>query len=435
MKTVFALIKKDFLLFLADRVGMALTFVMPIVLIYIFGQIFGTASAPRGIGLILVNESEAPAMQKIESILDTTETFRVRKMYRDENGKELTYDSVRAKMDVKSGVAPAALIIPADAVTDTAMGVKLKLYFDPQNEFESKVTMGVLQQIIMQEIPSVLFASMNRRSENFLGKDSSDFFRQEMAGTISKYFNVDQKEALKFFEMNLDDTSAQSDQDSKEFFSELINIEQTQLTGTDKKNQGATRGVGGWAMMFLLFSITASASSLFDEKKSGVVYRILSSPVTRPHILYSKYLFNIALGVTQLTILFLTGYLLFDIDIFTNFTNLMLVIIAASVACTAFGMLLSAVSKTSAQANGLATILILLMSAIGGAWFPTSFMPSFIQLISKFTLVYWSIDGFLNVLWRDAGVLAILPHLGFLFLFAGIMITVSHFLFKRGNVF
>jgi len=187
--------------------------------------------------------------------------------------------------------------------------------------------------------------------------------------------------------------------------------------------------------MFLMFTLTASSSSLFEEKKSGVVLRILVSPISRVHILWSKYLYNISLGFIQLTVLFVAGSLMYRIDIFSNFVNLLLVILAAASACTAFGMLLSAFSKTAAQANGWGTFLILAMSSIGGAWFPTSFMPGYIQTISKFTIVYWSMDGFLQVLWRQAGIESILPTLGILFGVAIVISSISVLQFKKGEVF
>jgi ABC-2 type transport system permease protein len=188
-------------------------------------------------------------------------------------------------------------------------------------------------------------------------------------------------------------------------------------------------------MTFLLFTLTASSSSLFEDRKSGVLLRLLTSPVSRVHILWSKYLFNMSLGIIQLLFMFLSGWFMFQIDIFSNFFNLMLIIIAASTACTAFGMLLAAFSQTRQQAQGLGTLFILSMSAIGGAWFPTNFMPATIQFFSKLTVVYWSMDGFLEVLWRGVGLVSILPHLGILFGMGTIINFISVRRFKKGHIF
>jgi len=207
------------------------------------------------------------------------------------------------------------------------------------------------------------------------------------------------------------------------------------LVGQQLTNPWATRSVGGWAMTFLLFTLTAASASLFEEKNSGVMLRLLTSPVSRVHILWSKYLFNMVLGIAQLLFMFIAGWLLFDVDIFSNFFNLMLIIVAAATACTSFGMLLAAFSTTRQQAQGLGTLLILTMSAIGGAWFPTSFMPSSIQFFSKLTIVYWSMDGFLQVLWRGVDTSGILLHVAILFGTAALVNVISVRQFRKGDIF
>ena len=45
-------------------------------------------------------------------------------------------------------------------------------------------------------------------------------------------------------------------------------------------------------------------------------------------------------------------------------------------------MLLAAVAPSPEAARGLATLLVITMSACGGAWFPVSFMPEFMQHVS-----------------------------------------------------
>jgi ABC-2 type transport system permease protein len=98
-------------------------------------------------------------------------------------------------------------------------------------------------------------------------------------------------------------------------------------------------------------------------------------------------------------------------------------------------MLLAAIARSAAAAGSLGTLLILTMSAIGGAWFPTSFMPDFIQSLSKFTIVYWAIEGFIQVLWADCTTRELLPTLGILFGLAAVVNAFSVWRFKRGEMF
>jgi ABC-2 type transport system permease protein len=277
---------------------------------------------------------------------------------------------------------------------------------------------------------------MQHRAETMLGKNKGMSFNRKIASIVSEYYGIDTSKILNWTKFSFADSAVSDSASNKNnFFKDLLDMQKVQLVGKDINNPNATRSVGGWAMMFLLFTITASSTSLFDENKSGVVVRILSAPVSRVQILWGKYLYNISLGCIQLSVLFLAGYVFFNIDIFSNIINLFIIIIASAAASTAFGMLLAAFSKTSAQANGLGTFLILTMSAIGGAWFPTFILPQFIQVLSKGTIVYWSIEGFMQVLWRNANTFEILPYVGVLLGISALVNFVSIIQFKKGNVF
>ncbi len=435
MKTILKLIKKDYILFWHDKPAVGLTFLVPIVLIYIFGSIFSGGGSPQGIRLAFINSSNATVAKKIETALDTSSTFQLIKTYTNDQGKKVTFDTNSVKDFIRRGNASAALVIPADAFTDTSTSLRLKFYYDPKNNIEMQMIQGLLTQTIMTEIPSVFISSMQRKAEGYLGMEKGSNFNKQIASVISKYYKVDTAEILHGMQFAYTD-SVDSDTSRKagNFFSNILQMDKKQLVGANVTSPDATRSVGGWAVMFLLFTLTGTSTSLFDESKSGVILRILSSPISRVQILWSKYLYNISLGCIQLFVLFFLGYLLFNINIFSNFLNLVLMIIAASAASTAFGMLLAAFCKTAAQANGLGTFLVLTMSAVGGAWFPTFILPPFIQVISKLTIVYWAVEGFLKVLWNGYGFIDILPYLGALIGIAAVVNLVSLWKFKRGTI-
>jgi ABC-2 type transport system permease protein len=193
--------------------------------------------------------------------------------------------------------------------------------------------------------------------------------------------------------------------------------------------------VGGWAIQFLLFALTASATALFREKEHGIFDRVLSAPVTRGDILWSKFLYGILLGLTQLIVLFMAGQVLYGIDIGSQLPHLIIVCVFAAAACTSFGMLIASVSPTPESARGLSTFAILIMSAVGGAWFPVSFMPEFIQRLSKLTLVYWSMEGFSEVLWAHGTLAELAPALGYLSLITALVMAFSVWRFRKGQIF
>ena len=438
MKPVLRLLRLSYRVFLNDRVAVGLTFFVPLVLMSLFGAIFGRSDVGiEAARLAFLNQSPSPVAKAIERTLDTMKAFRLIRSAKGGDGLMKAFDTTSVKEYVRSGRVTAALVFPSDAYTDTSIGLKIKFYYDPKNEIEIQTVQGLLQKTIMEKIPLLFQTSTQRMAERHLGSGPGREFNRGIAKLLGKYFNVDTSLILNSGRGLTGPSSMGSPPDAGgfDFFKNMVQIEREQLVGKELANPWATRSVGGWAMTFLLFTLTAAASSLFDEKKSGITLRFLTSPVRRVHILWSTYLFNMLLGVIQLLFLFSAGWLMFDIDITRNFLNLLLVILAASTACTAFGMLLAAFCRTRQQAQGLGTMLILVMSAIGGAWFPLSFMPETVQFFSKLTIVYWSMDGFLEVLWRGSGIVAILPHLAILFGTAALLNVVSVLQFRKGRMF
>ncbi len=440
MRTILILMGNELRRFAKDRTAIALTFLVPIVLIYIFGNVFGVGRSnpgPSGIPLAVVSETNAPVAATITAALQKEKAFRVITTEKDAAGVEQPLTEAKVREQMRLGGLRFALIFPPDTQSDALFGLKLKSLHNPRNEIESQTVTGLLQKTIYTSAPQALFGSLQKQGASFLGQENFDRFQHSLADSIAGAFGGNPEQIYANLQQgNIGLGAAEgTDGAGASLFESLIKIESEQVGGGQVKSPGATRAVGGWAMMFLLFSLTASATSLFDEKKAGIYQRLLSAPVQRTHILWSKYLFGMLLGLVQLTALFATGHFLFGIDIASNFGNLFLICLAASSACVAFGMLLAAVAPTAAAANGLGTFLILTMSAVGGAWFPISFMPEFIQSLSKFTIVYWSIEGFLRVLWANGSTRDLLPVLGILFAITAVVNAFSVWRFNRGQIF
>jgi ABC-2 type transport system permease protein len=98
-------------------------------------------------------------------------------------------------------------------------------------------------------------------------------------------------------------------------------------------------------------------------------------------------------------------------------------------------MLIAAIAPNAAAASGIATFVVLSMSAVGGAWVPVSFMPGYIQHLSKVTIVYWSVEGFADVLWEGRTVIEVLPKVGILAGIAAGVMLVAVWRFNRGRLF
>lgn len=459
MKTILHLFAKDVRVFWADKMAVGLTFAVPIILITIFGLIFGgSGDGTSGVRVLVVDEAQSPASSQIIEALKAEGGLDVRTVVRDDESdgmRPLNREDARERLRNDASTYRFAIIFPED-FQKPDFGFRLLYWYNPQSEVESQIVSGLLQKVFFTKALPILMDSLSETVQSELGPAAIRHYQESIAQTVAETFGAPKDEVLAQFPENgvfpdfsklLGGSGASSeggsDGDSVDGeggdeagpLSFLLDLEKEQFFGEGVNP--AAQSVAGWAVMFLLFSLSGAASSLFDERNADIFHRLLAGPVTRIHLLWSKYLFCGFLGLVQLIVLFGYGEIAFGvIKGVDQLPALFAVSLAAAAAATAFGMLLCAISRSPAQANGLGTLVILSMSALGGAMFPSFMLPAFIRdYVGPMTPVHWAMDGFLAVLWRDAGLVGILPHLGVLL---GMALAVQLFAswgFRRGDLF
>ncbi len=447
MRPVLVLLRKDFAGFFRNKAAVSLTFIVPFVMIYLFGQIFGVNrkdSGPTGIPLAVVNAGDHPAGAKLVAALKTEKSFRVIAEFTNPDGTKRPLVEADLKPAMQAPGAPYrfALVIPADLVAADRLGIKLRILSNPRNEIETQTVNGMLQKTIFTHVPQLLGESLQANARRFLGDTKFQDFNGGIAQAVARGFGGDPAAIQRAIESGDfgaaafgGATGSGANNPAADALARIVNLETVQVVGATVKSPAATAIVGGWAIQFLLFALSASATSLFRERDAGIFQRILASPVTRSQILWSKFAYGVSLGILQLMVLFFAGRILFGIEVEAHVFRLLVVCAFAAAACTSFGMLLAAVSPNAEAASGLATFLIMTMSSLGGAWFPISLMPEFIQQFSKLTLVYWSMEGFSAVLWAGQSFAQLLPILGILAGITAAVMTLAIWRFNRSRIF
>ena len=69
-------------------------------------------------------------------------------------------------------------------------------------------------------------------------------------------------------------------------------------------------------------------------------------------------------------------------------------------ACSGFGIVLASIAKTRQQVQGYSTIIVMVMSAIGGSMIPIFVMPEILQKMAMFSVNYWGIQGIYDIFWK-----------------------------------
>src|SRR4051812_5040966 len=136
MHVILTLLRKDFANLRRNRAAFVLSFLVPMIIIYIVGQVFGLGrsdSGPSGIPLAVVNQSENPAAAKLVAALQAEKSFRVITEFTnpDKTKRPLTEADLRPMIHDRQ--FSYALVIPADLISENRFGLHLIVLSDPRN--------------------------------------------------------------------------------------------------------------------------------------------------------------------------------------------------------------------------------------------------------------------------------------------------------------
>ena len=149
----------------------------------------------------------------------------------------------------------------------------------------------------------------------------------------------------------------------------------------------------GMALMFLMFTVSNGGRSILAEQARGTLPRLLVSPTNRAQVLIGKVFGVYLTGVAQMLILILVSSLLFGIQ-WGDPLGVLVLILAAVLGATGWGMLITALARSPGQVSSIGTAIMLTFGILGGGFFQTSMMPAWFQWISKITPNAWGLDGF-----------------------------------------
>lgn len=158
---------------------------------------------------------------------------------------------------------------------------------------------------------------------------------------------------------------------------------------------------GAVAVLFLLFSSVHGAVTLLEEEEAGILDRVLAGPAGAATLVNGKFLFLVGQGVVQVAVIFVVAWLLYGIDLPGHVVPWSLATLAASAAAAGLALALVTACTTRRQAQTLANVAILILSAIGGSMVPRFLMPPLLQDLGALTPNAWALEAYSAIFWRD----------------------------------
>jgi ABC-2 type transport system permease protein len=366
-----------------DRIVQLMVFVVPVAFFSIFAAIFGQRGRPTevpSVSMVVVDEDGSPESRSL-----------IQSLRADSHLHVLGYAVNReaAVAGIRLGKVPAAVVLPR------GWGASFRRLDRPHQPLELYVD------------PSDLIAG--RALPGWLAQHGARL----MVRSFPKSWGVEDGDSSAF-------------SNPVPLIAHEVAAART-IAGADMISYYAA----GIAVMFLLFSCSGAGGSLLDEQDSGTLERVLSTRVGMGRLLLAKWLHIGMLGVLQVTVMFLWGRFMFGLDLFHHLPGFALVTVFTAAAASGFGLVLATLSRTRQQLMGIANIVILSMSALGGSMFPRELMPPAMRQLGMLTFNAWALEGYLDVFWREAPLAKLVPPLAVLAGLTLLFLAVARRLARR----
>ena len=405
-----AILRAAFLLLLRDRGTLFMALVVPVLFFLIFAEIFSTAAGDQlQLRVAIVDEVKSEDSVRLLSALTSVPAVRP---------VPGVADRAAARDLVRRGTADVGLIIRADGEQlATASGLAappLLLLVDPSRSVTATVLAGQLQRAYFTALPDLAVG----RVAEMIGTDFTEYTPAQQ-GEIDAGIASLRKAA----------GATGSDRPTGWSFDELL--ERDNVAGQNAALNNVAYYAGAVAFMFLLFAAAQGALGILDDQDAGILDRIAAGPAGIDVVINGRFLFLALQGLVQASLIFAFAWLMYGVDVPGNFGPWLMISVGSAVLAAGLGLLLVTACHTRAQAQVLPTVVILIMSAIGGSMVPRFFMPHWLQQLGWITPNTWALEAYSGVFWRSEPALQLLPICLGLFGIGLVALGLAHWLGRR----
>ncbi len=422
MLRLLATIRKEMLLLIRDKSGLAVMFLMPMALVTLMALI---QDAPfrdyqeLKIPLLLINKDEGLLGKKIETGLAGSKIFEVTRFAGSEQ---------EARKKVTQGVYEIGIIIPADASLN--LNRRIQSFVD-----ETMLELGLPAN------DSILPDTLNAEAilPVFFAPDIKKSFKNSVLSSISHVSSrLETQTMLEAFKRELNE--GKPDTASNEI-GEFIRFEEINETGNASVYElnSVQHNVPAWTLFGMFFIVISLAGSMIKERTDGSYLRIRTMPGSYATVMAGKVLAYLAVCLSQCTLMILAGIYVMpllglpQLQIGNNLSAILVVAVSSGLAATGYGVLVGTVFNTHQQSSTFGSVSVVILAALGGIWVPVYVMPEIIRIFAGFSPLYWGLNAFQSVFLGSGEIWDVWKHILKLLLFFLFTLSIASFVNKYKN--
>ncbi len=396
MKKIFAIAWKDAVIRFATSAELIFFIILPIIFTLLLAGGTPSGDDDNRIRLVVVDQANTPISQEIVAELDRSSAV---------NPEVLSLEEAESEFDARR--ATVVLIIPTGLDLKSIQDGTAQLDFRQQpNNLNASVAERAVQTAI-RRVSSAVNAA-NTAVEEAKSRGTFESLEDEQA-----YFN----EALQLAKSIQEDAP------------ERVTIVEGNTPDDVEYDPRANQSAG--QLITWVFIPLFGISALFAyEREQGTLRRILTTPTSKATFLLGTISGQVVMALIQMSLLILFGMFALDLNWGREPLALFVLLTSAALAAGAIGTTMGTFIKTEGQASGLSIMMGMVMSLLGGCWYPLELFPALVQNIVKILPTTWAMQGLLDLILRNGGLMQILPEAGVLLGFAAIFFTVGVMRFR-----
>jgi len=409
---------KEILVLIRDMAGLAILFVMPMVLIFVMTLIQDSTFRKldeTNLEVLVVNNDLDSLGMAIEQGLASTGFFSVKTSLDDQNISEqvlhqnISEGNYQIGILIKEGSTKAlrekAKILIEKALAegnadslhyepDSSRAATVVVYFDPviKNSFKQSV-MNALDNFTSKIESKIVFQAFTEEVKHLLPEGSELSFLGESGITIEQTYA------------------------SNKYNEVLPNSVQ--------------HNVPAWTVFAMFFIIIPLTGNIIKEREDGSALRLKLMPGSYIIVLLSKIIVYLVVCLIQFFLMLMVGIVFLPLlgmptlELGSHPGALIILSLSVALAATGYGVLLGTIATSHEQAASFGSVSVIILAAIGGIWVPVYMMPTIMQKISIISPLNWGVDGFYDVFLRGADLQKIMPQALFLILFCVVTMLLA----------
>jgi len=188
---------------------------------------------------------------------------------------------------------------------------------------------------------------------------------------------------------------------------------------------GFDHTIPGTTIQFIMMMVLIYGGiSVMEDRKKGVLARMLFSPLSTGELFRAKLLGRWGLGLLQAIMLFVVGKIFFGLKL-GNVPLALLVIAVFALAMAALSVFIGSIVTKEDLIIGLSVLLANIFAALGGCWWPNEIVPPAVRAVARISPAYWAMDALHQLTFFQGGFADIVVQVGVLAALAAALAAVA----------